>query len=383
MLNDLQRNFPRTAAVIAEKTAEGGGGQLYVSRWGQPLLDYAWGKSWRGRDLTPDILVPWASAVKPSTCVTVLRRWEQGLLDLDDPVVKFIPEFAANGKEKVTIRHLLTHTAHLGGYPGPAYVGTWEDTVGRIAAAPRLAQMPLLLRKLEAGETLPPALPPPPLGTTPGYNPAGLWILAEIVRRLDGRPFSEIVRQEVYEPCGMEDSWNGIPRERFRAYGDRLQTPSVVDEDAAAKCQPAGGGVGPSRELGRFYEMLLNRGQSDGRRILTPQTVEAMTARHTTEGVRWGLGTMLNFPLPGQAAEMWAKYGGEPAAALNERFDLAEFANRVRFGLHASPRTFGHGGAYGNLGFADPEHGVVVSLICGYFGAQIATAVYEDLGLIS
>jgi len=389
-MKNLAEVLPRTAEIIVGSTPEGNGGQLYVSRWGQPIVDYAWGKSSTGKDMTPDMLVPWASAVKPTTCVTAMQLWEKGAIELDDPVVKFIPEFAAGDKEKVTIRHLLTHTAHLGGYPGPFNLGSWDETVGKIIAAPREGYRLAVMRRAAAGLELPPALPP--LGTMAGYNPAGIWILAEIVRRLNGRPFGEIVRRDIFEACGMNDSWNGVPRERYRAYVDRFAStglmarppsPSTGSEEAAAKSQPAGGGIGPSRDLGRFYEMMLGRGEIDGKRVLLPQTVEAMTARQTTEVARWGLGFSLNFPLWGQAAKLVAERGDQIAldSAASEVRGLQAFADQVRYGTHASPRAFGHAGASGMLAFADPEYGLVISLIASGFGSKIATALYEDLGL--
>ena len=64
--------------------------------------------------MTPDSLMVWYSMTKALTAVAIAQQWERGQLELDDPVVKYIPEFGQNGKEGVTIRHVLTHT---GGFP--------------------------------------------------------------------------------------------------------------------------------------------------------------------------------------------------------------------------------------------------------------------------
>ena len=195
-----------------------------------------------------------------------MQLWEQGKLDLDDRVTKFIPEFGVNGKEDVRLRHLLTHTAHLGGYLDPLDLPGFSITVKRIIEAPREPYRSL-------GEaTL------PPLGSGSGYNPAGIWIIAEICQRIDGRDFNHIIRQALFEPCGMMESWCGMPLEQYRKYksAGRYASPYLDSEADAVKCQPAGGGVGPTRELGRFYEMMLRRGEIGGNRIVSPQTVEAM-----------------------------------------------------------------------------------------------------------
>jgi CubicO group peptidase (beta-lactamase class C family) len=340
-------------AVVETAIANGAAGQLYVSQGDRRLADFAWGTAPGGAAMRTDSLVSWASAVKPATCVCLIRLWEAGELDLDDPVTRFIPEFGVGGKEGVLVRHLLTHTAHLGGYSGPTQLeGGYSGVVRGIIEAPRLAGA--------AGVA-------PRPGTEPGYNPAGIWIVAEICVRIHGRPFDEIIRREVFEPCGMSDSWCGMPVERLREYraAGRIASNYLSDEETAPIPQPAGGGLGPARELGRFYEMMLGRGAIDGRRILSPQTVEAMTTPKTGPGSQgvWGLG--FNVPIPDGLAPAPARPN---LAALHER----------RFGPHASMRSFGHPGASGMIAFADPEHGLAVT----HIGAGAVNAsIYEDLGL--
>ncbi len=129
--------LPRTASVLRNAAAQGGAGQFYLSRDGKVLADVAWGTTREGAAYTPATLVSWASAVKPTTCTCLMKLWERGRIDIDDTVTKFIPEFGVNGKADVTIRHLLTHTAHLGGYGGPQDLPPrFEDSINAIVKAP-------------------------------------------------------------------------------------------------------------------------------------------------------------------------------------------------------------------------------------------------------
>ena len=362
--------LPSTTALLEEGIGQRlhTGAQLYVSREGEAVADVAVGESRPGVAMTPDTVMLWLSSSKPVTAVAVAQMWERGKLRLDDRVAKHIPEFARNGKEPVTIRHVLTHTAGFRwvdtGWPN----ATWDETIGRVCDA-----------RQERGWVA---------GRSAGYSPYASWfLLGEIVRRLDerGRDFGRYVREEVFEPLGMHDSWLALPPEQHRVYGRRIgvmhKTEGGKAEDAgldgevhAAAARPSGGGRGPVRELGRFYEMLLGGGTLGGVRLLSPQTVEAMTARHRT-GVRdetfkhvmdWGLGFIINS----------SQYGPETVP--------------YGYGPHASPRTFGHSGSQSSSAFADPEHGLVVVCICNGMPGEPAHqarmralhgAIYTDLGL--
>jgi CubicO group peptidase (beta-lactamase class C family) len=348
--------LPRTAAIIEDASARGGFGQFYLAHQGKTIADVAWGTGPDGKAVTPQSIVSWASAVKPCTCVVAMKLWESGKLQVDDPVVRFIPEFAVHDKKDVLIRHLLTHTAHLGGYAGPQQLeGGFDGIVKRIVSAPRAPYAPW-----GAGAKLPPP------GQRPGYNPAGIWVLAEICRRIDGRPFERQIREELFEPCRMMDSWCGMPLAKLREYkaAGRMASNYLADEKTASICQPAGGGLGPTRELGRFYEMMLNRGSAIGRRILTPQTVEAMTTPKTGIGYMgiWGLGFNV------AVAEGIAPENAGPQ--LERRLE--------QFGPHGSQRCFGHNGASGMVAFADPAFNLATAFVGR---VPLQAAIYEDLKL--
>lgn len=338
------------------------GAQVYVSMRGECVADLGIGEARAGVPMTPESMVTWFSMTKPSVAVAVAQQWERGRLEIDDRVVEHIPEFAQHGKDAITLRHLLTHTAGIrpadmvnSDAPGDAY---WDEIVAAICAV-----------EIEEGW-----IP----GERAGYHlAAGMTLLAEVVRRVDGRRFEHYVREEIYEPLGMDDCWVGMPPDVHAAYGARIGTMhhtasgfavplDVLDEaEVMARCIPGGGGRGPMRQLAKLYEMLLARGEGNGVRLLTPQTVEAITSPH-----RVGL-----YDETFHAQIDWAL-----------GFVVDAFGN----GRHASRRSFGHGGALSSVSVADPEHGLVTTVqtngMCGnddhYLRlSEILTALYVDLGL--
>jgi CubicO group peptidase (beta-lactamase class C family) len=234
-------------------------------------------------------------------------------------------------------------------------------------------------RKLEPGWTP---------GRKAGYHLASSWfVLGELVRRLEGRDFSDVVRRDLFAPLGMHGCWIGMPEEEYDAVAARLvpvwnteASPAVLhpwhQRRQVTNPSPGGNGWGPLRELARFYEMLRRGGELDGARILAPQTVEAMIARHRVglldhtfrARLDWGLGVILN--------SGWYRDPGAPYG----------------YGPHASPRTFGHSGYRSTTAFCDPEHRLVVALaVNGTPGEEahrlrfrrLCAAIYEDLGLAS
>ena len=368
--------LPRTTAVIRRGIDERlhVGAQVYASVGGRVVADVAFGaaRTEPTAPMRPDTLMLWMSAVKPVTAVAVARQWEAGRLDLDDPVARHVPEFAAKGKERITVRHLLTHTAGIRALAGQWEEQSWDEIIAAVCAArPEPGWEP---------------------GKKAGYHLATSWyVLGEIVRRLDGRgrPYDRYVREEILGPLGMNDSWLGVLPGQYRAYGGRVgfmhdtQDPGLIRtshpldaEDRATTCRPGSNGRGPARELGFLYEMLLGRGERNGRRLLTAQSVEAITAPHRVgmfdhtfrHVMGWGLGFLINS----------AHYGADTVP--------------YGYGPHASSRTFGHGGSQCATGFADPDHGLAVAVVWnGRPGEQrhdrrlreTLAALYDDLGLTS
>lgn len=367
---DLSR-LPKTVSALEAGIAEGLhlGAQLCAILRGEVVADGAVGENRPGQPLTPGHQMTWLSSTKPVTAACLLQLWEQGRLELDDPVARHIPEFAAHGKEGITIRHLLTHTGGIRrldlGWPE----SSWEEiiaTLGAMRPEPRW-----------------------PPGEKAGYHAVSSWfVLGELIQRLGGRPFPEYVRKEIFEPLGMTSCWIGMPVEVYDAYrenellgamynteGGGAKPHSWNTERHFTQPQPGGNGNGPMRELARFYAALLGHGALDGARILSPQAVEAMTARHRAgiydqtfkHVLDWGLGVIVNSN----------QYGADTVP--------------YGYGHHASYRTYGHAGYRSSVAFADPERRLAVALICnGTPGDDaherrnraVLDALYADLGLV-
>lgn len=368
--------LPRTATAIRSGIDERLhlGAQLYVSLDGEVQADAALGEDRPGEPLTPDHLMLWLSATKPVTAVAIAQLWERGLLALDDPVARHIPEFARGGKEGVTLRHALTHTGGFRmlrvGWPETS----WEGILGTICE-----------RRLE------PRWEP---GKKAGYHLTSSWfVLGEIIRRLDCRSVDRYLREEIFEPLGARDAWVGIPPERFRDYQDAGRLGRVWNtegwtpdkgigragdgtppahpwhqEARVVRPSPGGNGRGPMRDLGRFYEALLTGGGP----LIAPQTVEALTARHRTglydhtfqHVMDWGLGFIVDSN----------QYGADSVP--------------YGYGPHSSRRTFGHSGYRSVVAFADPERRLVAAVAFngtpghGQNEARsraVLGALYEDL----
>ncbi len=342
------------------------GGQLYVERAGEVVADVAFGEARPGEPMLRTHRMLWLSASKPFAAVAIARLWERGRLGLDDPVATHIPEFAAGGKEGVTIRHLLTHTGGIRMFETGWPAASWDEIVARICA-----------RRLEPRWTP---------GRKAGYHLTSSWfILGELVRRLDGRTFESYVFEELFGPLGAADCSIGMSVSRYRSSapfiapvydtsGDGPVELAWTDESRLTRPSPGANGCGPARELARLYRCLIGGGELAGRRLLMPQTVEALTARHRVgmfdqtfkTRLDWGLGVIVN---SAHYADPRMPYG---------------------YGPFAGPRTYGHSGARSSVAFADPDAGLVVALIVNglpadeahrWRFARILAALYEDLGL--
>lgn len=356
-------NFTRTTVVVEAGRSRGlhYGCQVCVIHRGNVVLDTAIGEARPGEPLTTQHRMMWLSAGKPLTVVLLARLWEEGLVDIHAPVARYLPEFGVRGKEAITVKHLLVHTAGLRDVDHGWPEVTWDETIRRICAA-----------GLDHG-----ALP----GVTPAYHPMSTWfVLGEVVRRVSRRSFEEFLTTELLTPCGMtqvsltanEESPTYSPLYE-RQQGELVELPWNAPP-RRDRPSPGSSLRAPIRELAVFYEMLRQQGRHGLARIIRPPTVEALTARHRIgehdltlqHAVDFGLGFLIN----------GAKYG----------VDTVPYG----YGRYASPETFGHGGAQCTQGYCDPGHELAVAYAFNGRPGEgqhqrrvraINDAIYEDLGL--
>ena len=127
-------NIPKTAAALQRGIDDGDhlGAQLCIWRDGAPIVEFVIGEKRPGIFLSSNDLLPWMSAGKPLTAVAIAQLVEQQKLNFDDRVSKVIPEFAAGGKEAVTIREVLTHTGGFRLVSNNWSPEPWERIIERI-----------------------------------------------------------------------------------------------------------------------------------------------------------------------------------------------------------------------------------------------------------
>jgi CubicO group peptidase (beta-lactamase class C family) len=245
-----------------------------------------------------------ASMTKPITSTLILMLMEDGKLRLDDPIVKWAPEFAARRVLKdasgpiedtypaprdITIDDLLTHRSGL------AYVFT---SMGPIANAYQRALGEFRAIALGSDEFLK-ALATVPLSYAPGerwhYSHA-TDVLGFIAERIEGKPLRDLLLERVLEPLGMIDTDFWIPpHKRDRAAGvysfDKnagapMPVPLMPRDVVPKFCSGGGGLVSTADDYLKFALMLLGRGEVDGVRLLRPETVALITANRLTDQQR-------------------------------------------------------------------------------------------------
>ncbi|NUS26778.1 MAG: beta-lactamase family protein [Streptomyces sp.] len=330
-------------------------GRVVVDLWGG-WADAAHTRRWE-RDTLVNV---WSTSKGPTAlCAHILA--DRGLLDLDAPVAEYWPEFAAAGKEKVLVRHLLSHRAGLSGPRAPHSLQElydWEFTVRRLAATE-------------------PWWEP---GTRSGYHALTYgFLVGEVVRRVSGLLPGAFLRREVTGPLGI-DFTIGLPEQEYGRAAELVHRAPASDggqEAAAVQLPPlalaalanpvmgaadanspgwraaeipAANGHGTARAVARLYGVFAGRGSLDGRRILSPEAAER---------VREGQGVCRDLVLG-------AGLGRDTEVGLG----LWLSGESGSYG--PNPRAFGHDGFGGSCGLADPEAGVSLGYVMNRMGPQIA-----------
>ncbi|MFJ9907814.1 serine hydrolase domain-containing protein [Streptomyces sp. NPDC101152] len=330
-------------------------GEVVVDLWG------GWADAARTRPWERDTLVNVWSTTKGPTALCAHILADRDLLDLDAPVATYWPEFAAAGKEKVLVRHLLSHRAGLSGLREPhslEQLYDWEFTTGRLAATE-------------------PWWEP---GTASGYHAFTYgFLVGEVVRRVSGQLPSTFLAQEVTGPLGI-DFTIGLPEKEAGRAAELVHPPAASSSEQAAIFSqltpaalaalanplvgaaeantpewraaeiPAANGHGTARAIAALYGVFAGRGSYDGRRVLSPAAAER---------VREGQGSCRDLVL---------------GAGLDAETDigLGLWLSGTNGSYGPNPRAFGHDGFGGSCGLADPESGLSLGYVMNRMGPHIA-----------
>ena len=268
------------AAAIAEKSLPGA--VVVVGRGDAVFFRKAYGNRAMApavEPMTVDTIFDMASLTKVvATTSAVMMLVEDGRIRLSDPVAKYIPDFGKYGKDRVTVRHLLTHMSGL-----RPDVDLGDPWVGYEAAI------------VLAGDEV--------LGAPPGrrfvYSDIGFFLLADIVAKVSGQPFEQFVAARLFGPLGMKDTGfqpaatlrgRIAPTEVCTQYGwpcagpDAQMLRGTVHDPTARRMGGVAGHAGlfsTADDIARFARMLLRGGELDGVRVLSPLTVARMTSPST------------------------------------------------------------------------------------------------------
>ena len=338
------------------------GGSICVLVDGAPVVDL-WGGWSDAQRVTPwsrDTLTNVWSISKTVSSLAMLLLIDRGLVDPDQPVRRYWPEFAAAGKHGVLVRHVLIHSSGVSGWEQPV---TGDDILDVDAAADRLAAQ----------------APWWPAGAASGYHLLDYGHLVHgIVRAVTGQSLGDFVAAELAGPLGA-DFWLGLPEsEDARVSPVVPPPPSTLDIAALPPDSPAfrtltgpplgaeitwtrawkaagiggAGGQGNARSAARLNALIAGRGEVDGIRMLAPATVDRVFA-DPVDGVdlvlgiplRWGLGWGLRHPgstsyIPEGRIAFWGGWGGSLVTADVDRgVTFAYVMNRMSDGILASTRA--------------------------------------------
>jgi CubicO group peptidase (beta-lactamase class C family) len=342
-----------------------GGAAVAVYHRGELVVDLWGGSRAEGQPWQRDTLAMSFSTTKGVISTALHLLADRGQIEYDAPVAAYWPQFAQHGKERITVRHVLTHSAGL------HRMRTLVDH------AQRMLDWEYMVAALERAE---PAYEP---GTRHGYHALTYgWLAGELVRRVSGRPVAQFVEEELARPLGLDGLHVGCPPEQRgraarltpmagalggrlglqvgavmggpvgqipsllrlpisprrlvdallpRGIEDVLWGPEVMDAEI-----PAANGFFTARSLAKLYALLAHGGQADGVRLLSPQTLEKIAVVHSR-----GPDHVLVVPMG------W------------------------RLGYHSAfstrgtvPGAFGHFGFGGSGGWADPRRDLALAMVC-------------------
>ncbi len=338
------------------------GAVLAIARKGKIVYFEAFGYRDKvaGVPMTTDTIFSIASMTKPMVTVGALQLYEQGRVLIDDPVSKYLPQFAnmqvarmdpaeqeildtAPAARQITIQDLMRHTS------GIIYGGRGSTAVHKLYPASGSA----VAASMTSAEFL------DKLGSLPlMYQPGTVWeygfsteVLGLVVESITNQTLGKYLQENLFKPLGMSDTGFMVPADKVNRYAKALpndpdtgKPQSVMDSTKPTKFECGGGcAVSTAGDYLRFAQMLLDQGKLDGERILSRKTVEFMTADQLGPGVK---------NLIGSADPTRADYGFGLGVAVRRTEGVVR--------LMGSVGDFSWPGAYGTNWWADPKEELVV-----------------------
>ena len=296
-------------AYVAEGRVYGIHGRL--THKGEIVSDYYTGLRGleRGAPIEDDTIYRIYSMTKPITGVAMMMLWEEGKFDLDDPVTKYVPEFEdlkvlggideeggailVDMQRPPTMRELMSHTS------GFAYGLGGDDPVNSAFRDTQVLGSPDMQTFIDRTADIPLLFQP---GQVWFYS-VGMDIQGHIIEKLSGQSFGEFLQTRMFAPLGMTDTGFYVPEEDYdrfsEVYGFDPETgalvpvpyPTVMFRKETIGFESGGGGlVSTMNDYAQFSQMLVNRGELNGVRILQPETLDIITTDVLPEGAMLSLG---------------------------------------------------------------------------------------------
>ncbi|EJD53261.1 beta-lactamase [Auricularia subglabra TFB-10046 SS5] len=341
------------------------GASFFVNIDGKPVIDL-WGgyaDAARTRPWERDTITTVWSTTKTITALAALILIDRGLLDPDEKVSKYWPEFAANGKENVLVKHFMSHTSGVAG---------WDDTL----TFEETADLPSATAKLAAQA---PWWEP---GTASGYHSFCYGhLIGELVRRTTGKSLRQFVAEEIAGPLGTNDFQIGAKEEDWGRVAETIPPPAVegvvlpmlndpnslmakgmrspppngnmANSEAWRRADiGAGNGHGNARGVVRLLSVLALGGEVDGVKLLSPATIERIFEEQvygvdlvTGMKMRIGIGMGLTGKdtiagwLPDGKLCFWGGWGGSVGIVdVGRRITIGYVMNKMENGPFGNSR---------------------------------------------
>ncbi|HEV3226591.1 MAG TPA: serine hydrolase domain-containing protein [Acidimicrobiales bacterium] len=354
----FQRNFDEHDEI-------GAGFSLHVE--GRKVVDL-WGgvaEEDIGRPYTEDTLQLVFSTTKGATATCLNLLIQRGLIDPDAPVAKYWPEFAQGGKESIPVRWLMGHKAGL-------------VTVDKHLSLDEVLAWDPIIEALEVQE---PLWEP---GSAHGYHAVTFgWLLGELIRKVDGRGLGQFFKEEIAEPLGLE-FWIGFPESEEYRVAPMVGSLIPDDSEVAPEMKELFAQfVGPDSLLGRALTLngAFETGSWNSRKVHAAEigAANGITNARSLSRMYAGLvGPLADAP----AAPLFTKAqtdlarttqtsGPDKCLFMETTFGLGYMTSSV-FAPYGGAGSFGHAGAGGSVGFADPDNGVAVGYVMNKMLANLS-----------